>query len=561
MSTPAESCYVYSENPQLSPIFLPDKQEVFIGRSVETRIEDTQCSRKQIRLYAYYDERKVSVEQVGLRPSGLNGFKTERGVKVVAQHGDRLEILYDKYPYKIEFNPILKTTSIRSPSKPLKRLLSQDSEGLEDEMQDNKRTKLTDGDDNGTLDEQQDDEKKQENLNLPSTSSSSGSNKATGSSQSGAWENNNEKTLYIYKSSDCEGRSKVAAFDMDKTLIKTHSGLEFPKDCNDWELLYPEVPGKLKKLYQDGYKVVIFSNQNALGTGKVPIKDFKVKIERIVKKIGVPMQVFLATGYAIYRKPCPGMWNCLVNEKNDGVKVDKENSFFVGDAAGRPAGPNKKKKDFSMGDRLLAVNVGLKFYTPEEYFLGYKQATYNEPVFDPKKATRNTVLYEPPTARLDSGMQEVIVMVGSPASGKSHFCKTHMLNCVYVNRDTLGSWQKCVAEAEKALDQGRAVVVDNTNPDKESRQRYIKIAQKRNIPARCFVMNLTKEHVKHNNMFRKLTDPSHQVINETIIHSYFKNFQAPTKDEGFTEIVKVNFVPSFKSKEDRQLYEMHLLGA
>ena len=38
--------------------------------------------------------------------------------------------------------------------------------------------------------------------------------------------------------------------------------------------------------------------------------------------------------------------------------VDKENSFFVGDAAGRAG-------DFASTDRKLAVNIGLPFYTPE----------------------------------------------------------------------------------------------------------------------------------------------------------------------------------------------------
>lgn len=101
---------------------------------------------------------------------------------------------------------------------------------------------------------------------------------------------------------------------MDKTLIKTISGLQFPKDCNDWQLLYPEVPGKIKKFYEDGYKIVIFSNQASLGTGKVKVKDFKMKIERLVKKIGVPMQVYLAAGESIYRKPRTGMWEFLVEK-------------------------------------------------------------------------------------------------------------------------------------------------------------------------------------------------------------------------------------------------------
>jgi len=51
------------------------------------------------------------------------------------------------------------------------------------------------------------------------------------------------------------------------------------------------------------------------------------------------------------------------------VKIDKENSFYCGDAAGRDKTATRKK-DFSNTDKLFAVAVGIKFMTPEEYFLG-----------------------------------------------------------------------------------------------------------------------------------------------------------------------------------------------
>jgi bifunctional polynucleotide phosphatase/kinase len=92
---------------------------------------------------------------------------------------------------------------------------------------------------------------------------------------------------------------------------------------------------------------------------------------------------------------------------NDGVVVDKEKSFFVGDAAGRPACASRKKKDHSLADRLLAINLNLTFHTPEEHFLGHKKASYNAPSFHPKEASKNTVLYNPQYAKIISDQQEV----------------------------------------------------------------------------------------------------------------------------------------------------------
>lgn len=61
---------------------------------------------------------------------------------------------------------------------------------------------------------------------------------------------------------------------------------------------------------------------------------FRKKIEGIVAKVGVPMQVFLSLGDGEYRKPATGMWNAM-KKRNDDVEVDVAASFFVGDAAGR----------------------------------------------------------------------------------------------------------------------------------------------------------------------------------------------------------------------------------
>ena len=54
---------------------------------------------------------------------------------------------------------------------------------------------------------------------------------------------------------------QIAAFDLDGTIITTSSGRTFAKDRNDWQILYPEVPGKLKELSRKGFKIVFLTNQ------------------------------------------------------------------------------------------------------------------------------------------------------------------------------------------------------------------------------------------------------------------------------------------------------------
>lgn len=58
-----------------------------------------------VRLCANYAEAIVTVQQIGAHSCGFNGFKTKKDVKFVARHSDRLELLYGKYAYEIEFNP------------------------------------------------------------------------------------------------------------------------------------------------------------------------------------------------------------------------------------------------------------------------------------------------------------------------------------------------------------------------------------------------------------------------------------------------------------------------
>ena len=189
-------------------------------------------------------------------------------------------------------------------------------------------------------------------------------------------------------------RRKVAAFDLDSTLIVSLSGKKFAKDVADWKWWDPVVPSELRKLHENGYQVIIISNQGGLSlkketkSGKSDQKrmtDFKSKVTAILDSLDLPTTVYVATERDRFRKPRDGMWRELVEDYDldDDEGVDIASSMFVGDAAGRQGDEDGMgKKDFACSDRDFAANVGIDFKTPEEFFLKASVRGFKR-VFDP----------------------------------------------------------------------------------------------------------------------------------------------------------------------------------
>ena len=72
-------------------------------------------------------------------------------------------------------------------------------------------------------------------------------------------------------------------------------------------------------------------------------------------------------------------------------------------------------------------------------------------------------------------------------------------------------------------------------------------------------MATTLGQVQHNIVYREIIDKDHVHIGAPLINGYLKNYKEPTKEEGFTDIVKVNIVPEFKYEQHRDLYQMYLV--
>ncbi|KAI0928143.1 hypothetical protein AcV5_005807 [Taiwanofungus camphoratus] len=353
-----------------------------------------------------------------------------------------------------------------------------------------------------------------------------------------------------------ENRPKVAAFDLDGCIIQS----SFPKKGKaasppQFQWWRPGIPLKLKEIHDSGYSVVIITNQ---ALRSAALAEWRKKIPLIGAALpDVPFRLLAATAHDGFRKPIPGMWYELERIfARDKVQIDKEASFFVGDAAGRP-------DDHAGTDRKWALNVGIPFFTPEEYFLKLHPAPYALTGFHTSSLPTNLPRVTPTSTPLlppRNKTPEIVLFVGYPSLGKSSFYRKRFQSegYVHVNQDTLRTREKCIKATREAIEEGNSCVVDNTNRNAETRKYYVDLAKKLDAPIRCVVFNGSLELAWHNNLYRAFNLPPSLAAKESkrglLPYSAFTSFRAqyeePQLTEGFTEIKKVNWI--FEGNEEER---------
>ena len=311
-------------------------------------------------------------------------------------------------------------------------------------------------------------------------------------------------------------RRKMMGLDYDHTIVKPQGKRSFPKDADDWMWLRPNVPDIIRKYYEKGFAIVVFTNQS---------KQFKLQqIRNVMDQIGVPYCAFIALDKTI-QKPSPFMF-----DQYKRPNIDMKASFYVGDAMGR-------HQDWSDSDKLFAMNCGLNWKTPEEVF-PFQSAAVNTKV--KAKASDTGKPKAPPSPKVKvygPKCQELVLLVGYPGSGKSTLTKMFEEQPHYdvIHGDDLKTESKIKKALKSGIEAGKSVVIDATNPSAKKRAVFIELAReiKPKIHIRVIEMATSIEESMYRNAAREKPVP------KIVFYMFRKNYEKPTSAEGINEYIVV----------------------
>ena len=157
------------------------------------------------------------------------------------------------------------------------------------------------------------------------------------------------------------------------------------------------------------------------------------------------------------------------------------------------------------------------------------------------------------------GVQEVVLIVGLPAAGKSTMARTFTgADCVRLNRDDRGgSLRQLLPELEQALGAGAAqVVLDNTYASRAARGAVIQLAARHGVPVRCVWLTAGIDDAQVNTVVRmirkygRLLEPDEiraasrhdpNTFAPGVLFRVQREFEPPDPSEGFTAIDRQPF--------------------
>jgi HAD superfamily hydrolase (TIGR01662 family) len=128
--------------------------------------------------------------------------------------------------------------------------------------------------------------------------------------------------------------TKVAAFDMDGTILLT-LGVRHASNFGDLQLWSSTVLEKIRSLHDEGYRLVLITNQGGIQTQLDGKKATFIRsvIDWLAHEVDRPFNAVASCSKTNgFHKPLAGMWSIAEQKFNGGAEFDLSQSFYVGDS-------------------------------------------------------------------------------------------------------------------------------------------------------------------------------------------------------------------------------------
>jgi bifunctional polynucleotide phosphatase/kinase len=295
--------------------------------------------------------------------------------------------------------------------------------------------------------------------------------------------------------------SKILGLDYDHTIVKPKSKSTFSKDKDDWQWLRPNVPSIIQQYYQNGYGIVIFTNQT---------REYKKEqIHTVLNKLNIPYIAYISYNKD-YKKPSTEMFEqyIAIGKETNG-EFDYKNSIYVGDAMGR-------QHDWSDSDLKFAINIKISPKTPEEIF------PYTIENSNIKNIEGLTDIIN------DKNNKYLIIMVGYPGSGKSFIAKQfeELEDYVILKGDELKTESNIKKGIRENAENDFNIIIDATHPTKKKRKTFIDLISKYKNYKTVIIHVATPMEISMLNNEKRNGN-----IKNIVYYVYRKRFEMPTDDE------------------------------
>ncbi|MBD5473326.1 MAG: ATP-binding protein [Lachnospiraceae bacterium] len=145
-----------------------------------------------------------------------------------------------------------------------------------------------------------------------------------------------------------------------------------------------------------------------------------------------------------------------------------------------------------------------------------------------------------------------IIFIGIQASGKSTFYHERFKDHVHINLDTLHTRNKETMLLQECVESGCSFVVDNTNPTRVGREKYIRVARDNNYRIHGYYFQSSVSDCIARNRKRE----GQARVPDQAVAGTHRKLELPEYEEGFDELFYVRLeggrfiVDVWKEKEE-----------